>query len=659
MKFDWKRMTPPKTFLNKILENITLRKQIIIKFSLSLAILLLASFLIEYFVFGYKLNVLERNNREVLILQKDKVETDSFSIDENGDYVSMRAGSSLTIPVNNQYINNLELEISKNTSDIIIASYLDSETGKVKVVENRLQKNILKNELDFMTFFVFHIDDNPENIKIEVQQPGVHISTIKFDNKYYFNQFRFIFVFAIEFFISLLYLSRKRIGENPEYGFLIVALVCGTLLVFSETRSFLSWDERVHYKNADSLTLKGIMPKTIEDIYSQTNSVPHSYSIREQKSINEFFDNRIKSGLAKSKKDNELTFPIKEFYNKLGYFPSAAALTTGRILHLPSHVIFILGRLANLLAYSAIIFIAIRKLKSGKMLLAVIALFPTAIFLASNYSYDFWVTSLTMLGFAYLFTELQQPTKKISKKDTLIMLGAFLAGLGPKAIYFPLMLLLFLLKPAKFESKKDYKKFIWASALSILIVVGSFVLPFIISGEGGGDDRGSKAVNSAEQVKFILTEPATYAKILSNFMIDYLNPKNAGGLVTSFAYLGSINGFALLMAVLIFVAVTDKNKFDKETSNLKVKALMAGIFLGTVALICTALYVAFTAVRSEIIAGVQPRYLMPLIFPLLYVLGSSQIKNPIKKNIYSMVIFGIMAAVIFGGIWNLIIKSYY
>jgi len=142
-------------------------------------------------------------------------------------------------------------------------------------------------------------------------------------------------------------------------------------------------------------------------------------------------------------------------------------------------------------------------------------------------------------------------------------------------------------------------------------------------------------------------------------MIDYLNPKNAGGFVTSFAYLGSINGFVLLMAVLIFVAVTDKNKFDKETSNLKVKALMTGIFLGTVALICTALYVAFTAVRSEIIAGVQPRYLMPLIFPLLYVLGSSQIKNPIKKNIYSMVIFGIMAAVIFGGIWNLIIKSYY
>ena len=642
-------------FGNHIGKALMLKKKTIIKICCGIVVLILISFFADYFVFGYKLNVIEKNQKGLFTL--GDIKSQQFSSNENGDFISLHENASLLVSTGGKYINNIELDNSNNTGNSIFVKYFDIESGKEVVLENSLQKNILKNKLDFMKSLVFHVNDSPEYISIVVQKPHTIISAIKIDNNYYFNQYRFLFTFAVGSLVWIFYLLRRRIGEKPEYGFLVVALICGTLLVFSETKSFISWDDHIHYKNADSLTLKGIISKKTEDIYSKTNSVPHSYSIHEQKVIDEFFNNRVKKNISKNKK-SEFSFSVKEFYNKIGYLPAASALMMGRILHLPYDLIFVLGRFSNLLVYSLVVFFAIRKLNSGKMLLAAIALLPTSIFLASNYSYDFWVTSFTMLGLAYLFSELQQPEKKLSKKNALIMLGSFVAGLGPKAIYFPLMLLLFLLKPSKFKSSHDYKKFIWASVISVVIVLGSFVLPFFISGDGGGDMRGGVAVNSAEQVKFILTQPIEYAKILFNFMVNYINPINAGGFMTSFAYLGSVNGFFLLLTLLIFVAITDKNNFDKESSSFKIKSLMGMTYIFTVSLICTALYVAFTAVGSETIAGVQPRYLTPLILPLLYVFGHSY-ANPINKNIYNTVIFAVLAAATLAGTWDLIIRYYY
>lgn len=642
--------------LNKLID----RKRNIAKIFAVVAILAASSFVMEYFVFSYKLNVVEKNNKGISVLEKGDIATENFFLDENGNFISQLENSTLIVSTKNRYINNLELDLTENTSDSIFVKFVDPETREGVVIENRLQKNILKNKLDFMNFLVFHVDGNPEFIKIEVEKPGTIISAIKIDNQYYFNYYRFLFIFAIGLLIGAFCIFRKSIAERPEYGFLVVAIICGTLLVLSQTKSYISWDDFIHYKNVDSLTMKSLIKKDVEDIYAKTNSVPHSYSIKEQQSIDEYFDSRIKKdNSSKGKKSKEPMIALKQFYNKLGYLPAAFVTMIGRILNLPGHIIFMSGRLANVIAYSLVVFLAIRKLKSGKMLMGVIALFPTSIFLASNYGYDFWVTSFTMLGLAYLFSEIQQPEKKMSKKDAIIMLGSFVVGLGPKAIYFPLMFLVFFLKPSKFKSAIAYKRFVLASSFSIFFVLGSFLLPFLISGEGGGDSRGGSEVNSAEQVKFILTEPVAYSKILYNFMSGYISPLNAGGFMTSFAYLGSVQGFATLLFILIFVAITDKNKFDVKTSTWKLKLSVLGIYFAIVSLICTALYVAFTAVGRETIAGVQPRYLTPLIFPLLYVFANGKIKNPIDRYYYNSAIFLMIAAIFFYGVWDVIIKFYY
>jgi uncharacterized membrane protein len=463
-----------------------------------------------------------------------------------------------------------------------------------------------------------------------------------------FNQYRFLLMLAVEALATFFFLVRKKIGERPELGFLAVALICGSLLSFSEPKAYVSWDEQIHYKNAEKISL------AIIGGFSRPNTVKSSYSLQEQKKINEKVDSQYKKAQVKSRNFFEVFS-----YNRVAYLPSAIALIIGGILHLPYHLIFIFGRWINLLIYAVVIYFAIRKLKTGKMIMSVVALFPTAIFLAANFGYDYWVICFTMLGLAYLFSEMQQPEKKITTKEAIIMIGSLVLGLGPKAIYFPLLTLLFFLKKEKFESLKKYKKFFWASIFSILFVVGSFMLPFIINGPGNGDRRGGDDVNAAGQVHFILSNPISYTKIFWNFMLDYVNPVNAGGFMTFFAYLGSLKGFYLLLAVVVFVMITDKTDFDRQTDKWGIKVLVLAIYLATVALIATALYVAFTAVANDTIAGVQPRYLIPLIFPLLFVMGSSRVKNPFNKNICNMLIFGIVAWVFFQGIWDLIIRNYY
>lgn len=609
--------------------------------------------LIECFVFGYELNAKDANNN-ISVVDRSKIETEGFVSDSKGDLVAQQENASLTIFNDGNFVNDLEIEISNNADDSLTINYIDKE-GKEITQKNELQKNIKKSGYDFMPFLTFHIDNNPEKIKIEFKSRGISVSQIKIDNSYHFNQYRFFFLFSIGLLVFLFIFFRNTITLKPEYGFLIASLVLGGLLVFVQMRTFISWDERIHYKNADGLSLKNIAKKRVDDVYAKTNSVPYSYSIREQEAVDDFLDNQFKE--KRSKSNNELNFSLKETYNKLAYLPAATGLFLGRLIHLPYYMIFMLGRLATLVCYSLVVFFALSRLKNGKMLMSVVALLPTSLFIASSYSYDFWVTSFTMLGSAYLFRELET-RDKLSKKNLLIMLGAFVVGLGPKAIYFPLMLLVFFIGKDKFKNRNDYNKFLLLNIVAILIVAGSFLLPFFVSGEGGGDTRGGKGINSAEQVKFIITEPLRYARILFNFLGEYISPANAMGYTTSFAYLGFFMGPEILLSLMLFVAIFDRNEGDK-TYGWKIKISMLGIFIVVSSLISTALYVAFTPVRHQTINGVQPRYLTPLIFPLMYVMFSSRIKNPFNRKFFIFAIFASISVVALIEIWELVVRNYF
>ena len=82
------------------------------------------------------------------------------------------------------------------------------------------------------------------------------------------------------------------------------------------------------------------------------------------------------------------------------------------------------------------------------------------------------------------------------------------------------------------------------------------------------------------------------------------------------------------------------------------------ICLGVSVLIWTALYVSYTPVGALEIAGVQPRYFLPLAFPMLLILHSDKIKHNISDRIYDTIIFAVPLFVLVVSLYRIYLISF-
>lgn len=87
------------------------------------------------------------------------------------------------------------------------------------------------------------------------------------------------------------------------------------------------------------------------------------------------------------------------------------------------------------------------------------------------------------------------------------------------------------------------------------------------------------------------------------------------------------------MLPMLTLLVFQKEKGSSRLANCEIwkRILMWGIFLITVMLIWSAMYLSFTPVGEASIAGVQARYYLPLIYLGALLLSNSKIKVEISK----------------------------
>lgn len=597
------------------------------------------------FIIGY--TSFKQNNDGIdMKLNNSTVVSKDISI-LDGKIVTKNDNSSLVYNLDNKYIKDLAITI-ESSRDTKFKIRINGET------EKNIDRDYYVNCLNLTEIPVVCSIESKVNTLEIITSKNIVISRIEIINHYNYNFPRGLFYSSILFICYCTFLMIKSKKVTCELIFLTVSLTVGTLYAIALPLSTgLSWDDQIHYKNAVSLLSNNEYLSANEYNFSIIK-IPPIYSLNERQQLDQYIQN---NNTISAEKQTDVS--VVNAYNMIGYLPSAIVISLGNILHIPYYLIFIFGRFANVFVYSLVVYFAIKKLVSGKMIMAMIALFPTAMFLATSYTYDYWVTCFLMLGFAYLFSELQQPDKKITTKECVIMLSAFVLGLGPKAIYFPIMLLMLLIKPNKFESKKQCKYFRISIIIMTAFVISSFILPFFIAGSGGNDPRGGSGVNSIEQVKYILSSPINYFWITVNFLKGYLSLEEMNTYTTQLAYLQYGPNFLLLLCTYVAAIFTDKNNHDRYTSTKTVRASIGAVFIVTVVLITTALYVAFNPVASTIIAGVQGRYLIPILFPVALVIGSCKIKNNIKKEIYTLAMVSIPTFVLLQTIWELCIKLYY
>ena len=608
----------------------------LMKHIIALVVIIILSILIDVFGFNFKQFMLSKEDKGIINIDDYKISTvdgkKSIDIKLDKKYVDkfvIKYSLSKDIPVTIKY---KELDYYKKEKVTELTDILDNET-------NQLIDNI-KNDVKEIHILY----DKNYNLVLK----GVAI-----DNRFQLNWFVVFYVFSFIFSFYLLYRFYKKgfKTENLHKYFLCIATILGiTFIILQPSATYYSWDDQIHFKNMLELKSGNINWNIGE--FSMIDATPIGRSSID--SINEQF-NQMKY-FNQNKVSNYQSVGSRFItYNKIAYIPSAIGYYFSKFLGLPFSICFKMGKVTNLLVFVLIMAYAIKISKLGKRLLCVIGLMPISLFLSSQYSYDPAVISGITLALVVLFNWFSDKTSKVDFKSMLTFIFAILYGSFPKAVYIPFILLFLFIPKEKFKNKKERIILKLGILMIFLLISYTFISPASLSVSTGDERGGNTSVSS--QLKLIVSYPMGYIKVLKDTLVDEFLEKifnNTGG---SLAYLGCFNSNCsyLILFTLLFVGITD---IDNNNIKIYQKNIILLSIIGIIILIWTALYLSFTPVGLNTINGVQPRYFIPFIFPLMICFQSKNIQNKIEEKKYNFLIFGIMLFVMLISIFELVLKVY-
>lgn len=417
--------------------------------------------------------------------------------------------------------------------------------------------------------------------------------------------------------VITLYLRNRNIRFETMYlccG-LLMSAVLGTLLPFHLN---LAWDDQIHYNTEICLSHGRNIASVSEYDYYQSCFYPllKQYGQGDASQMRELLNDKEANQTA-----TETELGVSFSPSKLVYIPVAFLLFLCRGLGLPTSVYLILGRMAGAWFFFLIMYLGMRHLKSGKMVMAAASFVPVCLYVNSNFHYDYWLLSLTGFSMAYLIGEYQRPGTPLRLRDLMLIYVPFFVGIIAKPVYFPLLGLAAFLPKGKFQSDRFRKVYrLFFVGVIICIAVG-FAFYIFGGGIGGGDIRGGAEVNASAQIQFILANPVLYMKTIFGFLKEYLSLEKILFNLVDTAYIPVKTWLGLPTFVwLLFVCVIDRDKENKQIAWYVKAAVFPLVFLSAW-IVATAMYVVFTAVGAGTVAGCSGRYLLPLLFPFLLCLS--------------------------------------
>ena len=497
---------------------------------------------------------------------------------------------------------------------------------------------------------VIPIKNNISGVTIDIQKnPDIVFKRVIINNKIIINYYLWFFIFAalLLLFTFYLYCKGKIFEGKIEKLFLFVAISIGSLFIILQphTTSY-SWDDQIHFQNIHKvLEFDGSAYWTQGDTF-MNEIFPFGSSIDTYEEMN-----NIDTFLNSKKKiiNIEKTSPLIS-YSQIGYIIPGFFMKICSVLGFSFSVTFLVTKFSMLSFYSIIVYFAIKIIPRGKRILSVIGLFPSVIFLSTQFSYDPPIIAGVCLFVAKYLSIMEVKNVKMNFKNCLILLCSIIFASFIKAIYIPFILLLLFIPKDKFDNDKQAKIFKIGTILLFVMIVLTFVLPSLSGGDGLGDFRGGNT-STSQQIHNIMEHPFGYAILLKNtagyHFFDYLIGKPV---LINYSYVGSPfyddNLYFLLICVLLFVVITDSYKSKMSRKENIIKLFNAALVLGVIVLIWTALYVSFTPVGETEINGVQARYFIPLIPPLVLItFSNTKIRHSYDMKKYDTFIMSIISFV--------------
>ncbi len=415
----------------------------------------------------------------------------------------------------------------------------------------------------------------------------------------------------------------KRV--RPEWLFLIIYIVLETMYLTVIPLSSTP-DETEHWLRAYGISQGDFVPET-NDEGEGGSYVPSNITYMWNRSGSRIRDMRDNLMMEASQDRAFLTYSNTALYSPLTYAPQTIGISLARLICNKPYLWAYAGRLTNMLTVGLIIFAAIRIAPAGKNIIATLTLLPINMYESASLSGGAFTYAVTVLLISYVLWLRYRKQGEMTKKEKLLLYLLLLFTASCKIVYVPFVLMAFAVPPEKLGDRKQYKFHISCAAIMILLAsLGwmSISRRYLIEYKPG--------VDSIAQMKFVLMHPFNYVQTIINTVMY-----SGEWIIKTFfaASLGYFNvGTNLLMMMisavnLIYVCVTDKlviRTAEKEGNNkliLPVMLLVSSII--SALLVFTSEYVQWTPYQDKSVDGLQGRYFLPVILPMLIL---------IKEKIY-------------------------
>lgn len=467
-----------------------------------------------------------------------------------------------------------------------------------------------------------------------------------------------VIVILIFYFFRDVYLKKQELIAVAVFVLLAVLFIC-----VMPVNLGVSWDDDTHYYRMVSLARVPSGTITEADDAFIGNACELSGNAvafqKDQREMNrQRYDEKYRDGRLI---DNTVEFT----YRDIPYLPFIAGIWAAYGLGLPFCAMALCAKFFQLFLFAMLFYASLKNVNSGKLLILAFAMIPTVLFEVCSYTYDTWLNFFMIYAFSRYVGELQRKEEKLTfLKFCMIFVPAFL-GLLPKIVYAPMLFLMLYMPKSKWDKGKKRGRIAYYSCFLAAALVFVSVICYVASGRmnmGSGDIRGSAESDGNMQLQFILHHFKTYCHTLLVFLQKYLSYGSSSEYLMSFSAMGILHIQYLSISLLLATAFWDRSSVDKKTVPFITK-IAAVIMPVMIAVICaTVMYISFTAVGLDQIKGCQGRYLLPAIFPVLFLFSRSGhclvVHQKIPIEIGNMVLIFFMVCYALIPMWALCILSY-
>ena len=316
-------------------------------------------------------------------------------------------------------------------------------------------------------------------------------------------------------------------------------------------------------------------------------------------------------------------------------------ITIGRLAGFNGLTNFYLGRIFNALAFALMTFLAMRLLPFNKMTMFALCLFPMTAQLVGSLSYDSVILGIALVLFAQLAALIFGDKKVATKKDFIILaVSGILLGGCKGGAYVPLLLISFLIPIKHF--KKPRNKLLLVGG----IIVGAILMFSLAAIHTVSSSVGDIIVPWANEppytMAWIFANPLDFLQLLLNTLFE-----SGPDIIESIfgRVLGWFNiplrwtivwGF---MGVFLLSCVRVVSEPRVVVLTKKQKNVMGVSILISVAIIAAAMMFSWTPESSKTIEGIQGRYFLPLLLPLVFCLKTKNLT--LQKSLDNKLIFAL------------------